>query len=91
MSKNKKGRRNMQAAPKNDYNKANDTAASRLGGWIGNDPAAILTIKPARLGKRMRRRYQLGFIRPDLSTWLMIGNVVALLSFAMLLLLGGAA
>ncbi len=90
MTQKKKGRRKMQAAPKNDYNEANHTAASRLGGWIGNDPAAILTIKPARLGKRMRRRYQLGIVRPDLTAWLMIGNVVALLIFAGLLLLGGA-
>lgn len=91
MTQKKKGRRKMQAAPKNDYNEANNTAASRLGGWIGNDPAAILTIKPARLGKRMRRRYQLGIVRPDLAAWLLIGNVVALLIFAGLLLIGGAA
>ena len=85
------GYRLLHAAPKNDYNEANHTAASRLGGWIGNDPAAILTIKPARLGKRMRRRYQLGIVRPDLAAWLLIGNVVALLIFAGLLLIGGAA
>lgn len=91
MTQKKKGRRKVQAAPKNNYITGNHTAASRLGGWIGNDPAAILTIKPARLGKRMRRRYQLGFIRPDLSAWLIIGNVVALLVFAGLLLIGGAA
>jgi|CXWJ01.1.fsa_nt_gi hypothetical protein len=91
MTQKKKGRRKMQAAPKNDYNEANNTAASRLGGWIGNDPAAILTIKPARLGKRMRRRYQLGIVRTDLAAWLLIGNVVALLIFAGLLLIGGAA